>query len=168
MAICVKFCFVPLCLELRSMAFEAWLLLNVQCMLLANFKPKRSCDIARFTTARLSCNNIISTDAWCAASWLAAMILRLWFQCNYSSRDWFKSVLQSLNAAINTHVGRRLFCACALRPDAWSGIDTNGQQFVNTSAFTSARVASITPCQSNCVPKLLGTIDCAEVRPVLR
>jgi len=26
---CVKFCFAPICLELRSLAFEAWLLFKL-------------------------------------------------------------------------------------------------------------------------------------------
>jgi len=44
---CVKFCFALVCLELWSLAIEAWLLLNLFWMLSANFKPK--------TTAVASC-----------------------------------------------------------------------------------------------------------------
>jgi len=54
---CVKFCFVPVCLELWSLAFEAWLLLNLYWMSSANFKPKRTAAASRgfLSTARLSC-----------------------------------------------------------------------------------------------------------------
>jgi len=53
----IKFCFVPVCLELWSLAFEAWLLLNLQWMLSANFKPKRNAVASRgfLATAWLSC-----------------------------------------------------------------------------------------------------------------
>jgi len=39
---CIKLCFAPVGLELWSMAFEAWLLLDLWWMLSANFKPKRT------------------------------------------------------------------------------------------------------------------------------
>ena len=37
---CVTLCFAPACLELWSVAFEAWLVLYLQGMLLANFNRK--------------------------------------------------------------------------------------------------------------------------------
>jgi len=40
----VKFCFAPVCLELRILALEAWLLLN----LYSTLKEENSCGIARF------------------------------------------------------------------------------------------------------------------------
>ena len=39
--------FAPVCLELWSLAFEAWLLLNLQWMSSANFKPKRTAAASR-------------------------------------------------------------------------------------------------------------------------
>jgi len=58
MVILLKFCFVPVCLELWSLALEAWLRLVVNGVgeLLTE---KNSCGIARFplATARLSCLN---------------------------------------------------------------------------------------------------------------
>ena len=53
----VKFYFAPACLELWSLAFEAWLLLNLYWMSPVNFKPKRTTVASRgfLATARLSC-----------------------------------------------------------------------------------------------------------------
>jgi len=56
---CVKLCFAPVCLELWSLAFEAWLLFNLQWMSSTNFKPKRRAAASRgfLVTARHSCWN---------------------------------------------------------------------------------------------------------------
>jgi len=58
---CLEFCFVPVCLELWNLAFEAWLL-NLQWMLSAIFKPKRTAAASRgfLATARLS----VIKSAW--------------------------------------------------------------------------------------------------------
>ena len=45
---CVKFCFVPVCLELWSLTFEAWLFLNVMNVVGELWTEKNSCGIARF------------------------------------------------------------------------------------------------------------------------
>ena len=44
---CVKFCFALVCLELWSLAFEAWLLLTCSECCPANFKPKRTAAASR-------------------------------------------------------------------------------------------------------------------------
>jgi len=52
---CIKFCFAPSCLDLWSLAFEAWLFLNLYWMSSANFRPKRTAVALRdfLATARL-------------------------------------------------------------------------------------------------------------------
>jgi len=44
---CVKFCFAPIYLEFWSLAFEAWLLLNLYWMLSGNFEAKRTAAASR-------------------------------------------------------------------------------------------------------------------------
>ena len=78
---CLKFCFVPVCLELWILAFEAWLLLNLYWMSSANFKPKRTAAASRgfLATARLSC--------------------LLTFACNYI--QWTENDVFSLRCVVN-------------------------------------------------------------------
>ena len=76
---CVKFCFATACLELWSLAFEAWLLLNLHWMLSANFKPKRTAAASRgfLATARFLVSKTLGDDEDTSRQQTALQIKRL-------------------------------------------------------------------------------------------
>jgi len=92
---CVKFCFAPVWLEFWSLTFEAWLLLNLQWTLSANFKRKRTAAASRgfLATYGLSC----FSNAICCVHLLMCNFLRLVgsSSCCYEKSKDIKSVLNN-------------------------------------------------------------------------
>jgi len=86
---CVKFCFAPVCFELWSLAFEAWLLLNCYWMLSANFKPKRTATAAA-SRGFLQQHGFLVF--WINVSLFSTIVISIVAVISYRDKDYFTSL----------------------------------------------------------------------------